>query len=226
MKVTGITGGVGAGKSTLLSILSDMDGCLCVQADKVAREVTCKGGIAYEKIVFLFGEDILAEDGEIDRGKLGDIVFKEDNKRLVLNSIIHPSVKNFFLDDIERKREEGVRHYFIEAALLLDDHYEKFCDAVWYVYANEALRRERLKLSRGYTDEKIDGIFNSQMTDEYIRRKYIPDEERRPFSDAKLFANPFVTRYDTRPPWIVFDNSEGLFLTPEFLEVLDRLMNL
>lgn len=224
MKVIGITGGVGAGKTTLLSVLSDIEGCICVQADLIAKEVTRKGGIAYEKIVFLFGEEILAEDGEIDRGKLGDIVFKEDNKRLVLNSIIHPSVKNFFLEDIEKKREESVKYYFIEAALLLDDHYEKFCDSIWYVYATEALRRERLKMSRGYTDEKIDGIFKSQMTFEYIKRKYIPDEELRPFSDAKLFTNPFVTRYDTRPPWIVFDNSEGLFLTTEFMEILDRLL--
>lgn len=227
MKVIGITGGVGAGKSTLMSVLSDMEGCLCMQADEVAKSQMKKGEIAYEKIVFLFGEDILADTGEIDRKKLGDIVFKEDNKRLVLNSIVHPSVKNFFLDDIEKKREEGVvQYYFIEAALLLEDHYEKFCDEVWYVYAKESLRRERLKLTRGYTDEKIDGIFNSQMSDEYIRRKYIPDEDLRPFSDAKLFTNPFVTRYDTIPPWIVFDNSEGLFLTLDFTEILDRLLRL
>lgn len=224
MKVFGITGGAGAGKSTLLSMLSDIEGCFCVQADEVAKTQMKKGEIAYEKIVFLFGEDILASDGEIDRNKLGEIVFKEDNKRLVLNSIVHPSVKNFFLDDIEKKRVKGVENYFIEAALLLEDHYERFCDEVWYVYATEGLRRERLKLTRGYTDEKIDGIFKSQMSDEYIRRKYIPEEEQRPFSDAKLFTNPFVTRYDTRPPWVVFDNSEGLFLTLEFTEILDRLL--
>ena len=224
MKVFGITGGAGAGKSTLLSMLSDIEGCFCVQADDVAKMHMKKGEIAYEKIVFLFGEDILAADGEIDRKKLGEIVFKEDNKRLVLNSIVHPSVKNFFLEDIEKKREEGVENYFIEAALLLEDHYERFCDEIWYVYAKESLRRERLKLTRGYTDEKIDGIFKSQLSDEYIRRKYIPDEDQRPFSDAKLFTNPFVTRYDTRPPWIVFDNSEGLFLTLECTEILDRLL--
>ena len=224
MKVIGITGGVGSGKSTLLSILEDIPGSICVQADKIAAAQMRRGEIAYEKIVFLFGEDILAGDKEIDRGKLGDIVFKEDNKRLVLNSIVHPSVKNYFLEDIEKKKEEGYSYYFIEAALLLDDHYDKFCDEIWYVYAGEELRRERLRASRGYSDEKINGIFASQMSDEYIRRKYITPEDERPFSDAKLFTNRFVSRYDTRPPWIVFDNSEGLFLTLEFCDILERLL--
>lgn len=224
MKVIGITGGVGSGKSTLLSILKDVPGSFCVQADKVAATQMQKGEIAYEKIVFLFGDDILSANGEIDRNKLGDIVFREDNKRLVLNSIVHPSVKNYFLEDIEKKREEGCSYYFLEAALLLDDHYERFCDEVWYVYAGEALRRERLRASRGYSDEKIDGIFASQMNDEYIRKKYIPPEDERPFTDAKLFTNPHISRYDTIPPWIVFDNSQGLFLTLEFTEILERLL--
>lgn len=216
MKVIGITGGVGSGKSTLLTLLEEIEGVTTVQADLIAREAMKKGGIAYEKTVFLFGEDILAKDGEIDRKKLGDIVFHEDNKRLVLNGIVHPEVKNAILADIQEKEQEGEKIYFIEAALLLEDRYDRIVDEIWYVYAGEALRRERLKKNRGYSDERIDGIFASQFKDEYIRRKYLEGKDKTDISE-------YVSRYDTKPPWVVFDNSSGLFLTPEFIDELERL---
>ena len=217
MKVIGITGGVGAGKSTLLSLLDEMEGTVTVQADLIAREAMKKGGIAYEKTVFLFGADILGPDGEIDRAKLGEIVFKEDNKRLVLNSIVHPVVKNEIIADIQEKENEGKSFYFIEAALLLEDRYERICDEIWYVYAGEELRRERLKKNRGYTDEKIDGLFASQMKDEYIRRKYLKNDSGEEIDTG-------IARFDMTPPWLVFDNSTGLFLTPEFFDILDKLL--
>ena len=80
MKVIGITGGIGSGKSTLLKSLAEREDTKIVYTDEVARHLTQKGEAAYNKIVFFFGEDILLENGEINRSLLGDIVFNNKKK--------------------------------------------------------------------------------------------------------------------------------------------------
>lgn len=65
-----------------------------------------------------------------------------------------------------QKAEDTYEYCFVEAALLIEDHYQTVCDEFWYIYVPETLRRERLKASRGYTDEKIDSILKSQLTEE------------------------------------------------------------
>ena len=100
MKVIGITGGVGAGKSSVLALLKEMCSCDIIQADLVARNIYQSGNIGFEKVVDIFGEQIVGEDGEINRPLLADIIFKNPNKRIVLNSIIHPLVKQEIINMI------------------------------------------------------------------------------------------------------------------------------
>ena len=71
---------------------------------------------------------------------------------------------------IKEARQKGFAFFFIEAALLIEDHYDKIVDELWYIYADEDIRRKRLKESRGYSDEKIDGIFDSQSSDDTFRK--------------------------------------------------------
>ena len=223
MKVIGITGGVGAGKSTLLSLLEDFPNVAVIKADEVARRLMKKGEIGYEKTVFMFGQDILREDGEIDRKKLGDIVFKEKNKRVVLNGLVHPAVKNAILEDINIKAEEGKERYFIEAALLLDDHYDTFCDEIWYVYSSEELRKQRVMRDRGYSEERVDGILGSQLTDEQIRDRYF--KMKVAFNNRLLDKTNALEKYKNKLPWVIINNDEGQLLTIEFAEALKELIN-
>lgn len=171
MWVIGITGGVGAGKSEILAFLEKECGARVFQADQAGHLVMEPGTEAFERIAALFGGRILGEDGRIDRRALGAVVFADAKKREALNEIIHPAVKAMALKEIVRAREEGRYPLFvIEAALLIEDHYEKICDELWYIYAAPEVRRERLRASRGYSDEKISSVFASQLTDEEFRK--------------------------------------------------------
>ena len=151
MWVIGITGGVGAGKSEILAFLEKECGARVFQADLAGHLVMEPGTEAFDRIAALFGGGILGEDGRIDRRALGAVVFADEKKREALNEIIHPAVKAMALKEIVRAREEGRYPFFvIEAALLIEDHYEKICDELWYIYAAPEVRRERLRRFRRY----------------------------------------------------------------------------
>ena len=128
------------------------------------------GNAAFNEVVDFFGTQIIGEDGEIDRPYLADIIFKNNNKRIVLNSIVHPLVKQNIINIINNHKIAGdVDYCFVEAALLIEDHYEVFMDEIWYIYVPEDIRRARLKDSRGYSDEKITEMFESQLKDSEFR---------------------------------------------------------
>ena len=129
-------------------------------------------GKGYDETIAFFGDEIIDETtGEIDRPKLASVIFSNPNKRIVLNSIIHPVVKKEIVSMITQAKIDNKYDYiFVEAALLLDDHYNVFCDETWYIYADEDSRRKRLKESRGYSDEKIDGIIKSQLGEEEFKK--------------------------------------------------------
>lgn len=171
MRVIGITGGVGAGKSEILAFLEKDCKARVFQADAAGHRVMEPGTDAFEQIAALFGSEILGQEGRIDRRALGAVVFSDEEKRKALNQIIHPAVKAMALEEIARAGEEGGCELFvIEAALLIEDHYEEICDELWYIYAEPQVRRERLRASRGYSDEKISAVFASQLSDEEFRK--------------------------------------------------------
>lgn len=169
MKVIGITGGVGAGKSTVLEYLRDRTDSVLVQADLVGHEVMEPDGSCFAAVVKLFGKEILGEDGRIDRGRVASIVFQDGKMLEKLNQIIHPAVKAEVLRRIQEAKEKGRSFFFLEAALIFEDHYDAICDDLWYIYADESIRRQRLMDSRGYSKEKADSIFANQLTEEFFR---------------------------------------------------------
>lgn len=171
MEIVGLTGGVGAGKSTVLAFLEGQDGVRTVQADAVGHMVMEPGMPACEKICGHFGGGIRNEEtGQINRAALAERIFSDEQEKVWLEQLIHPAVKAWIRRDIEAARERGdCRLYVIEAALLIEDHYEEICKEFWYLYADQEVRRARLKASRGYSDEKINGIFASQLPDSQFR---------------------------------------------------------
>lgn len=169
MRVIGVTGGVGAGKSRVLEYLESCRGAYVIQADQVGHQVMEPGTMGYERVLALLGEDIKKEDGTLDRRKIGDIVFHNEELLEKLNDIIHPAVKKEILRSLEEQAERGRKLCVVEAALLLEDHYETFCDEIWYIFAGEEVRIRRLMSSRGYTREKALGIMRNQAAEEFYR---------------------------------------------------------
>ena len=147
MKVIGITGGVGCGKTTVINLIKeylsqkkDMK-FVILMTDEISRNLLQPEQKAYIQVVELFGESIVNEDKTIHRGKLAEIIFNNPNKRMVLNSIIHPLVKQEVINTINQLRIAEYDYVFIESALLYDDHYEVFCDETWYIYAPKEIGR-------------------------------------------------------------------------------------
>ena len=171
MKIIGVTGGVGAGKSTVLNYLEKRYGAKLILADLVGHEVMEPGHEAYEQIVKVFGQEIVSEDKTIDRKALGAIVFADEKKRMILNRIIHPAVRQEILRRLEEAELSHLSYVVVEAALFLEENYDAFCDETWYIYTDEKIRRQRLKESRGYSDERIDQIFHSQKTHEEFQKR-------------------------------------------------------
>ena len=171
MKILGVTGGVGAGKSTVLNYLEKRYGAKLILADLVGHEVMEPGHEAYEQVVKVFGQEIVSEDKTIDRKALGAIVFADEKKRMILNRIIHPAVRQEILRRLEEAELLHLSYVVVEAALFLEENYDAFCDETWYIYTDEKIRRQRLKESRGYSDERIDQIFRSQKTHEEFQKR-------------------------------------------------------
>ncbi|MCR4923667.1 MAG: dephospho-CoA kinase [Lachnospiraceae bacterium] len=172
MIIIGITGGVGSGKSEVLRIIAEESKACILKADEVAHKIEEKGSSCYKELLELLGEGILDTEGNIDKRKMSSAIFSDKGKDLLekVNGIVHPRVKDYILKQIKREEEDGRFDFFvIEAALLIEEGYEKICKELWYIYAKEDIRRKRLKMSRGYPDEKIDGIMMSQNPDSVFR---------------------------------------------------------
>ena len=171
MKVIGITGGVGAGKSAILNYFKEKYGAMVVEADKVGHLLMEPGGACYYSIVEKFGSSILNGDQTINRGKLGKIVFADPQLLDALNKIIHPKVKSYIVSEIAKERAYHRTNLFVvEAALLIEDHYDVICDELWYIHTDEQVRAERLKESRGYDNEKIESIMANQKSPEEFKK--------------------------------------------------------
>lgn len=171
MRIIGITGGVGSGKSRVLSFMEEKYNAIICQADQVAWKLQEPKQACYESITEHFGTQILQKDKTIDRRILGEIVFGNKEEMAILNRIVHPEVKAYIKDQIEEEKRAGTSCFVLEAALLLEDHYDEICDEIWYIYTEESIRRMRLKDSRGYSDEKISAIMASQMPEDVFRKK-------------------------------------------------------
>ncbi len=169
MKIIGITGGVGAGKSTVLAYLEQKYGAFVIQADEVGHIVMEPGQECYRPVIQLFGEEVIKSDKTIDRKLVSDVVFGQPEFLTHLNEIIHPAVKRYILKKLEEQREKGCKLCVVEAALFLEEHYQDFCDEVWYIYTDEEIRIRRLMEKRGYSREKSLGIIRNQASEEYFR---------------------------------------------------------
>lgn len=198
MKVIGITGGVGAGKSTVLDFFEKDLCAYVIQADKVGHVLMEPGQVCYEPVLALFGKDVRKIDKTIDRRKISDIVFSRKDLLEKLNAIIHPAVKAYIREAIRQQEEQGTGFCVVEAALLLEDHYQEICDEIWYVHTDKEIRIQRLIESRGYSREKALGIIDSQASDAFFRANTdYTIENNGDLKDTRKQIREGIKRYET-----------------------------
>ena len=176
MKIIGVTGGVGSGKTELLHYIEKNYRCRILLADEASHEVMQKGGRIYEPLVALLGSSVLDSSGEINRKEMAARIFSQEELLGRVNALIHPAVREYILEAVAEEREkaaagaeDAVDYFFLEAALLIECGYRSVVDEMWYIYCDLAVRRERLKKSRGYSDGKIDSILSSQLSEAEFR---------------------------------------------------------
>ena len=171
MRFIGITGGVGAGKSAILQYLSEHYNVRTLLADEIAELLMQPQQVCYPGLQEIFaGDDVFKSDGVIDRPKMAAVMFADEMKRNKVNALVHPAVKQYILEIYQQEKQQDALDYLIlEAALLLEEHYDEICDELWYIYTSEANRRARLIQNRGYSNEKIDRIFASQSSEKEFR---------------------------------------------------------
>ena len=179
MITIGVTGGVGAGKSEILRHLKEHYNSRILMSDNAAKDLERPGGPLYEPLVALLeseegrkgmAEPLLLPDKEINKAEMARRIFADAAILSKINQLVHPAVNQYILDEIERERKEGKREFFVlESALLLENGYDKILDSMWYIYCEESVRSERLRRSRGYSDEKIRSIMERQVSEDVFR---------------------------------------------------------
>ncbi len=153
MKWIGLTGGIASGKSTVARILREM-GHSVVDADALSRLVVEKNGPAYREVLSVFGPDFVDGNGDLDRKKLGQIVFADKKKRVQLEQIVHPKVKYLALLEKSRLETEGKNIAFYDVPLLYEKNLEAEFDAILLVYAPESIQIERMMIRNGYSESE------------------------------------------------------------------------
>ncbi len=150
--ILGLTGGIATGKSTVTAMLRER-GIPVIDADQIAREVVEQGKPAYEAIVRHFGRDILLEDGQLDRKKLGEVVFSDEAERQKLNAIVHPEVRRVMRQEAEAAEENGAPIVFMDIPLLYESKLQYLVEKIVVVYAPSDMQLARM-MERDELDEE------------------------------------------------------------------------
>lgn len=160
--VIGLTGGIASGKSTVSNMLKEMN-ITVVDADIEARLAVEKGEPAYQKIIREFGEDILFDNEEIDRQKLGSIIFHDAEKRQLLNSIVHPEVRNRMNNKIESAIKGGEKVVVLDIPLLFESKLTHMVQKTILVYVDREIQLKRLMERNSLSLEDAEARIQSQM---------------------------------------------------------------
>jgi dephospho-CoA kinase len=178
-QVIGITGGIASGKSSVSQFIKDELGFTVIDADIASREVVEPDQDAYRKIVESFGSQILLDDKTIDRAKLGMIIFNDDDKRSLLNSIVHPAVRKRMIDQRDAAIQREEETVFMDIPLLFESKLTSMVDKTLLIYVDDHVQIDRLMRRNNYSEAEALARITSQM----------PLSEKKALADAVIDNN-------------------------------------
>lgn len=165
MIVIGLTGGIGTGKTTVCQMLACL-GATVIDADRLGHEALKKGTAVYEELVNAFGRGILKTDDEIDRARLGEIVFNSPESLKRINEITHPRLYQRVKELIEEHRKRGAKVVVVEAAALIEANWMPLMDEIWITTAPRQTVLLRVEKRSNFNGEQTLARIRSQMTRE------------------------------------------------------------
>ncbi len=165
MLVIGLTGGIGSGKSEVTRKLQEL-GAEVIDADKVGHQAYTPHTETWEAVVAAFGQGILQPNEEVDRRKLGAIVFSDPKEPARLNSIMHPRMAKMIQGQLEAMRARGVKVAVLEAAILIEANWTPLVDEVWVVAAPEDTVVQRVQQRSNMPGEEIRRRIRAQLSHE------------------------------------------------------------
>ena len=195
MRVIGITGGIASGKSTVTDILKKRFNYCVIDADQLARQAVEPGSSGLIKITAVFGQEVINENGELNRSMLGEIIANDEQARKKLNAIVHPEIKKLYDQQIDFYRRSGIPTVFYDCPLLFETNQQNTVDESILVVADQEIRVNRLmardKLTRRQALKRIE----MQMTDE--EKIVLADtiiENNGSLDDLLIITNAYFTR--------------------------------
>lgn len=160
--VVGLTGGIASGKSTVSNMLKEMN-ITVIDADVESRKAVQNGEPAYKQIVESFGPQMVLPNGEIDRQKLGSIIFHDEQKRKLLNSIVHPEVRRRMNEKKDLAIKGKERIVILDIPLLFESNLINMVDQTLLVYVDRSIQLARLMERNQLTKEEAEARIQSQM---------------------------------------------------------------
>lgn len=176
--IIGLTGGIASGKSTVSQML-EQRGFTIVDADLAARKVVEPGASAYKQVVTEFGQGIILNDGTLNRGKLGTIVFNDEEKRKKLNAIVHPAVREKMKEWQEAAIQNGKKTIILDIPLLFESNLLHMVDKTIVVYVDEETQLQRLMERNLFREEEARTRIASQL----------PLRQKKEMADAVIDNN-------------------------------------
>ncbi|WP_436959536.1 dephospho-CoA kinase [Staphylococcus xylosus] len=167
-KVIGLTGGIASGKSTVSELLT-AHGFKVVDADIASRQAVEKGTEGLARVKEVFGDEALDEDGNMNRSYVGEVIFNQPEKRLVLNEIVHPIVRDIMEKEKEEYLEQGY-NVIMDIPLLFENDLQETVDEVWLVYTSESIQIDRLMERNDLSMEEAKARVYSQISIDKKRR--------------------------------------------------------
>lgn len=198
--VLGLTGGIATGKSTAAKVFQS-HGFPLIDGDVIARETVEPGTLALRKIVSVFGQEVLQPDGQLDRGKLGMIVFPSKEKRQKLDQLLDPFIRKAIKDQIA-SLSSNQPLVIVDIPLLYEGHYDHYMDAVAVVYTTPETQLQRLMKRNQLTLKQAQQRISSQL----------PIEEK---SSVRIFCSTIMEQKKN-----LWDKSKIGFLLIAFFEYL------
>lgn len=169
MKVIGLTGGIGSGKSTISKYLTENE-IVVLDADEIAREIVIAGSDVLKNLTECFGNEILCDDGSLNRKKLGSIVFADPAKKMKLDHITHGKIIERIQGKLEKARNQRVPLVVLDAPLLFETGLNQLVEQVWLVDVKDEIRIRRVMKRDGLSKEEVQARIAQQM-DSKQRRK-------------------------------------------------------